>query len=147
MSYFIWLILVVIAVVVEMILPTFFALFAGVGFLGAGVCAYFFPESLFAQLIIASIFMVVGAIVFKQKHFADTTTAGVGTHNEFVGIMGKTLTPLSQHEEGDVELYESVVSNRHWRALSVEGDIDVGCEIQIVEVRGNTLLVEKQTKG
>jgi hypothetical protein len=147
MSYFIWLILVVIAVVIEMILPTFFALFAGVGFLGAGICAYFFPESLFAQLIIASIFMVIGAIIFKQKHIADSTTAGVGTHNEFVGIMGKALTPLYEHEEGDVELYESVVSNRHWKALSISGEIDVGCEIQIVEVRGNTLVVEKHIKG
>lgn len=147
MSYFIWLIFVVIAVVVEMILPTFFALFAGVGFLGAGVCAYFFPESLFAQLIIASIFMVVGAIIFKQKHFADSTTAGVGTHNEFVGIMGKVLTPLTKHQEGDVELYESVVSNRHWRAVSVGGEIEAGSEIQIVELHGNTLIVEKHIKG
>jgi membrane protein implicated in regulation of membrane protease activity len=36
MSYFIWLILSVIAFVVEMMLPTFFSLFAGIGFLGAG---------------------------------------------------------------------------------------------------------------
>ncbi|MFA6143944.1 MAG: NfeD family protein [Sulfurimonas sp.] len=147
MSYFIWLIFVVIAVVIEMILPTFFALFAGVGFLGAGVCAYFFPESLFAQLIIASLFMVIGAIIFKQRHIADSTTAGVGTHNEFVGIMGKTLTYLTEHQEGDVELYESVVSNRKWKALSVGGKIEAGEEIQIVEVRGNTLIVEKQIKG
>lgn len=69
MSYFIWLILGVVAFVVEMMLPTFFALFAGIGFLAAGAVAYFFPESFFWQLIVASLFMIIGAIVFKKETF------------------------------------------------------------------------------
>lgn len=147
MSYFMWLIFAVIAVVIEMILPTFFALFAGMGFLVAGAVAYFYPESLFWQIIIASVFMVIGAIIFKNKYIADRTTAGVGTHNEFVGILGKAMSSLSQHKEGDVELYESVVSNRHWKALALTSDIEAGSEIKIVEVRGNTLIVEQHSKG
>lgn len=147
MSYFMWLILGVIALVIEMILPTFFALFAGVGFLIAGVVAFFAPEALFWQLIIAAIFMIIGAIIFKNKHIADSSTAGVGTHNEFVGILGKATTPLSQHEEGDVELYEPVVSNRHWKALTEASDIETGVEIEIVELRGNTLIVKKHIQG
>lgn len=147
MSYFIWLIFTVIAVVIEMILPTFFALFAAMGFLIAGVVAFFAPDALFWQLIIAAIFMVIGAIVFKNRHIADSSTAGVGTHNEFVGILGKTITSLSVHKEGDVELYESVVSNRHWKALTLGEEIEAGEEIHIVEVRGNTLIVEKHIQG
>ena len=147
MSYFVWLSLGVIAIVIEMILPTFFALFAGIGFFAAGAVAYFLPESIFWQIIIASVFMIIGAIVFKKRHLADGSTSGVGTHNEFVGILGKATSPLSQHQEGDVELYESVVSNRHWKALSLNSDIEAGAEIQIVELRGNTLIVEKHTQG
>lgn len=146
MSYFIWLIFAVIAFVIEMILPTFFALFAAAGFLVAGVVAYFFPESLFWQVIIASVFMVIWAILFKNGHIADGNTSVVGTHNEFVGILGKALTSISEHVEGDVELYESVVGNRHWKALSISGEIDEGCEIQIVELRGNTLIVKINSK-
>ena len=146
MSYFIWLILAVIAFVIEMILPTFFALFAGVGFLVAGVVAYFFTGSLFWQIIAASVFMVLGAVLFKMRHIADASTTAVGTHNEFVGILGKALTPISEHEEGDVTLYESVVSSRLWRAMSTSGVIEEGCEIEIVAVRGNTLIVKKHTK-
>lgn len=146
MSYFIWLIFAVIAFVVEMILPTFFALFAGVGFLSAALVAYFFTESFFWQVIVASAFMVIGAILFKMRHIADANATAVGTHNEFVGILGKALTSISEHEEGDVELYESVVSSRLWRALSSSGEIQTGSEIQIVEVRGNTLIVKKITK-
>ena len=147
MSYFIWLIFAVIAFVIEMILPTFFALFAAAGFLVAGAVAYFFPESLFWQLIIASIFMIVGAIVFKNRNIADSSTSVVGTHNEFVGILGKVITPLSVHEEGDVELYEPVVSNRHWKAFAQSSEIEMGAEIEIIEVRGNTLIVEKHIQG
>ncbi len=147
MSYFMWLIFAVIAVVIEMILPTFFALFAGVGCLAAGVVAYFYPDHLFAQVIMASVFMIIGAIVFKNKHIADSSTSGVGTHNEFLGILGKALSPISIHEEGDVELYESVVSNRHWKALAQDLDIETGAQIEIVEVRGNTLIVKKHIQG
>lgn len=147
MSYFVWLIFGVIAIVIEMMLPTFFALFAGVGFFAASAVAYFLPESIFWQIIIASVFMIIGAIVFKKRHLADGSTSGVGTHNEFVGIRGKATSPLSQHQEGDVELYESVVSNRHWKALALNSDIEAGAEIKIVELRGNTLIVEKHTQG
>lgn len=147
MSYFIWLILGVIAIVIEMILPTFFALFAGIGFFAAGAVAYFLPESLFWQIIIASVFMIIGAIVFKKRHIAEGTTSGVGTHNEFVGILGKAMTSLSTHQEGDVELYESVVSNRYWKALAQDLEIEAGSEIEITEVRGNTLIVKKHIKG
>lgn len=141
-----WLIFSVIAFVIEMMIPTFFALFAGAGFLIAGVVAYFFPESLFWQVNIASVFMIIGAILFKNRHIADNKTTVLGTHNEFVGILGKALTPISEHVEGDVELYESVVSSRLWRALSISGEIDEGCEIQIVELRGNTLIIKKYNK-
>lgn len=147
MSYFIWLILGVIALVVEMNLPTFFALFAGIGFLAAGGVAYFYPDSLFWQLIIASAFMVIGAIVFKKRHIADTAASGVGTHNEFVGIRGRAQSVLNEHTEGDVQLYESVVSSRQWKALSANGEIDAGSEIQITALHGNTLIVEKYIKG
>ncbi|MFH0708865.1 MAG: NfeD family protein [Pseudomonadota bacterium] len=147
MSYFVWLIFAVIAFVIEMILPTFFALFAGMGFLIAGAVAFFAPEALFWQLIVAAVFMIIGAIVFKNKHIADSNTVGVGTHNEFVGILGKAISNLSPNEEGDVELYESVVSNRHWKALAQDFEIEEGSEIEIVEVRGNTLIVKKHIKG
>jgi hypothetical protein len=147
MSTFIWLILGVFALVIEMMLPTFFALFAGIGFLAAGAVAYLFPELFFWQLIIASVFMIVGAIIFKKKNMAESDTSVVGTHNEFVGICGKALTSLSQHEEGDVELYEPVVSNRQWKALAQDAEIDMNAEIEIVEVRGNTLIVKKHIQG
>ena len=147
MSTFIWLILGVVAFVIEMMLPTFFALFAGIGFIAAGAVAYFFPEYFFWQLIVASLFMIIGAIVFKKKHMAESDTSGVGTHNEFVGICGKAVTSLSQHEEGDVELYEPVMSNRQWKALAEVSQIEMGAEIQIVEVRGNTLIVKKHIQG
>jgi membrane protein implicated in regulation of membrane protease activity len=143
MSFYIWLILGVVALVVEMTIPTFFALFAGVGFFIAAGVAFLYPDALFWQLIVSAVFMVIGAIVFKNRHIAQGTTKGVGTHNEFVGICGKALTSLGKHEEGDVELYESVVSNRHWKALSVEELIDARDEVEIVELRGNTLLVKK----
>ncbi|MBA3025115.1 MAG: NfeD family protein [Sulfurimonas sp.] len=143
MSYYIWLILAVLAFVIEMNIPTFFALFAGVGFLFSAVVAYFMPESLFWQIIIASVFMLIGALIFKKKHIADSPSSKVGTHNEFVGIEGVVLVSLSAHVEGEVELSEPILGSRRWPALCLDGEAEVGREIKIVELRGNTLVVTK----
>lgn len=143
MSYYIWLILGVVAFVAEMTLPTFFALFAGVGFLAAAAVSFFFPESLFWQLIIASAFMIIGAVVFKKRGMGDDAQDSVGTHNEFVGIKGAALTMITPHLEGEVNLYEPVLGGRRWPAVSADGEIEVNAEIRIVKVSGNTLIVEK----
>jgi len=143
MSYYIWLIFGVIAFVIEMMIPTFFALFAGVGFLAAAAVSFFLPESLFWQLIIASVFMIIGAVVFKKRGMGDDTQDAVGTHNEFVGIKGMALTELSPHQEGEVSLYEPVLGGRHWPAVSMDSVIEVNAEIRIVKLNGNSLIVEK----
>lgn len=144
MSYYIWLMLAVLAFVVEMNIPTFFALFAGIGFLFSAGVAYFLPESLFWQIIVASIFMFIGAVIFKKKHIADSVSSKVGTHNEFVGIEGVVLVSPSAHIEGEVELSEPILGSRRWPALCLDGEVEVGTEIKIVELRGNTLVVTKK---
>lgn len=143
MSYYIWLIAGVIAFVIEMMIPTFFALFAGVGFLAAAAVSFFLPESLFWQLIIASVFMIIGAVVFKKRGMGDDAQDTVGTHNEFVGIKGVALTLITPHLEGEVNLYEPVIGGRHWPAVSAGGEIEANTEIRIVKLSGNTLIVEK----
>lgn len=128
---------------IEMMIPTFFALFAGVGFLAAAAVAFFLPASLFWQLIVASVFMIIGAVVFKKRGMGDEPQDTVGTHNEFVGIKGIALTMISAHEEGEVSLYEPVIGGRHWPAVSTDGEIAANSEIRIVKLSGNTLIVEK----
>lgn len=143
MSYFLWLIFAVIAFVLEMIMPTFFAMFAGVGFLVAAGIAYIFPDSLFLQLVVASVFMIIGAIVFKKNRIADGSDTAVGTHDEFIGIEGIVIKPVSVHKEGEVELYEPIVGTRQWSALSSEGEITTGEQISVVKLNGNTVIVSK----
>lgn len=143
MSYFIWLMLGVVAIVIEMMIPTFFALFTGIGFLFAAIVAFFYPESLFLQLVSVSIFMVLGVIVFKKKNMADVETNKVGTHDEFVGIEGVVTALVSSSKEGEVELSTPILGMRAWPAISNDSEIDVDSKIKIVQLQGNTVLVEK----
>lgn len=142
-SYSMWLILGVIAFVVEMMMPTFFSLFAGVGFCCAAAVSFFFPELMSLQLIVASVFMIIGAIVFKKRRFGDSGQNTVGTHNEFVGIHGIVKRSLSQHHEGEVELYEPIVGTRIWAAVSSGVELSAGDEVQVIKLNGNTVIVEK----
>ena len=143
MSYYIFLILAIIAFVIEMMIPTFFALFTGIGFLFAALVAIFYPESLLLQLIAVSIFMIVGTIIFKRNKIADVKANKVGTHNEFVGIEGIVKVSLSAAKEGEVELSTPIVGSRVWPAITLDDEIEVGSKIKIVELQGNTLLVKK----
>lgn len=144
MSYYIWLMLSVLAFVIEMNIPTFFALFAGIGFLFSALVAFLLPEALFWQLIVSSTFMVIGVLVFKKNHIADSPAFNVGTHNEFVGKYGVVVISVSVHIEGEVELSEPILGTRRWPAVCLDGEIEVGNEVKIVELRGNTLVVEKK---
>ena len=95
------------------------------------------------QLIVASIFMIIGAIVFKKRRFGDSGQSTVGTHNEFVGIEGIVKRALSEHDEGEVELYEPIVGNRLWLAVSSGEELSEGDEVRVVKINGNTVIVEK----
>ncbi len=142
MSYYVWLSLGVGAIVIEMMIPTLFSLFVGIGFFAAGVVAYFFPEKVFVQLFTAAITMVIIAILFRKSEKNHVALSEVGTHNEFVGVVGKALTPLSAYDEGDVLFAQSVMSARQWSALSLNDPIEQGTRVEIVSVSGNTLIVK-----
>lgn len=143
MSYFIWLMLAVVAFVIEMMVPTFFALFTGIGFVFAAIVAFFYPESFFLQLISVSVLMIIGVIVFKKNNIANVAVNKVGTHNEFIGIEGVVMTSLFSDKEGEVELSTAILGSRSWPAITLGNEIGVGSKIIIVELRGNTLVVEK----
>lgn len=142
MSYYTWLSLGVGAIVIEMMIPTLFSLFIGIGFFAAGAVAYFFPEMIFVQLFTAAVTMVIIAILFRRREDNHAALSEVGTHNEFVGVVGKALTPLSAYDEGEVLFAQSVMSARQWNALSLNDPIDEGTSIEIVSVLGNTLIVK-----
>jgi membrane protein implicated in regulation of membrane protease activity len=142
MSYYTWLSLGVGAIVIEMMIPTLFSLFIGIGFFAAGAVAYFFPEMIFVQLFTAAVTTVIIAILFRRREDNHAALSEVGTHNEFVGVVGKALTPLSAYDEGEVLFAQSVMSARQWNALSLNDPIDEGTSIEIVSVLGNTLIVK-----
>lgn len=142
MSYYTWLSLGVGAIVIEMMIPTLFSLFIGIGFFAAGAVAYFFPEMIFVQLFTAAATTVIIAILFRRREDNHAALSEVGTHNEFVGVVGKALTPLSAYDEGEVLFAQSVMSARQWNALSLNDPIDEGTSIEIVSVLGNTLIVK-----
>jgi len=126
-----------------MMIPTFFALFTGIGFLFAALVAIFYPDAFFIQMIAVSLFMVIGVIIFKKKRIADIKANRVGTHNEFVGVEGVAKVSLSADKEGEVELSTPIVGSRFWPAITLGEEIESGCKIKIVELQGNTLLVKK----
>ena len=132
----------VVAFVVEMMMPTFFAMLAGFGFLASAAISYFYPDTLVFQIIAAAVVMVIGAVILKKQKIGDADHDVVGTHNEFAGIKGKVLSTLTEEEEGEVELYEAIIGNRRWHALSTKGSIEPNTTIKVTQLRGNTLIVE-----
>ena len=88
--------------------------------------------------------MFIGVVIFKKNRIADSPSSRVGTHNEFIGNYGVIITSLCDNKEGEVELLEPILGTRSWPAVCINGAMEAGSEIKIVELRGNTLVVEKK---
>ncbi len=84
-----------------------------------------------AAVIILSLFLLVMLYVFLPQLKRPQTGK-----EEITGLMGTTLTGLNPH--GQIK-----VKGEIWNARSLEGRIEKGCKVKIVDMEGLELLVEK----
>ena len=144
MSWYIWAILGVLAIVFEVASPTFFAGFIGVGFFLSALLAYFQPDSLTMQICIALVGMFVGSLVFKRQKIANTTSSKLGQSDEFIGIRGKAESDFKEAIQGNVTFVSPVLGNAQWKAVSENGaEISCGATVEIVAIHGTYLVVRQ----
>ncbi|TWV80803.1 NfeD family protein [Moraxella sp. VT-16-12] len=139
-----WLVFGLLLITAEMFIPTFFVLWFGVGAVLTAVIGLIVPLSLlWSVLIWLFLSLVFIGIWFKfiQPNFKNRTKAGLGA-SVIIGETGMVVKSPTQNNAGVVRFATPKAGASEWACRSSDV-LMVGDRVQIVDIIGNELLVEK----
>ena len=144
----IWGILGLALIALEMLSGTLYILWFGIAALGLCALTYLFPNlGVTWQLVIFAILSIGSLAIWKQFYQRKQDDSSIGqSRGEEIGRIGIITQAVSARENGSIEFPQGVLGSRQWAALSDE-EIAVGTEAQIVAVEGNRLRVRTVRSG
>jgi len=138
-----WIVGGIVLVLAELVIPSFFIVWFGLGALLVGLLALAFDLSLTAQLAtwtLASLAMVgLWFRVFKQSFVK--TRAGTAD-GEVIGEIGLLVSAVAPFERGKVRFQRPVLGSDEWVCLA-DTAIAPGERVKVVAVEGSFLKVSK----
>ncbi len=140
----IWAVLGLILLALEMATGTFYILWFGVAGLCLAIVTWIFPEiSMPIQLVLYAV-LSLGALWFWKKHEKKfQVNARIGqSQGEEIGRIGVLINACSPAQSGVIRFTQGLMGSREWAAVSNTA-INEGEQAKVVAVEGNTLRVEK----
>jgi hypothetical protein len=138
-----WIVGGIVLVLAELVIPSFFIVWFGLGALLVGLLALAFDLSLTAQLAtwtLATLAMVfLWFRVFKQSFVK--TRAGTAD-GEAIGEIGLLVGAVAPFERGKVRFQRPVLGSDEWVCLA-DTAIAAGDRVKVVAVEGSFLKVSK----
>ncbi len=137
-----WMVLGMVLVALEMLVPTFFLMWFGLGALLVGVLTLFAQPAFAAQLVlwaIASLAMM--AIWIKWFKVPDRNRTGQAKEG-VIGIAGLLTRPVTETGNGEILFQRPVLGSDRWPVVA-DAPIAAGEKARVVDVLGQTLKVEK----
>ena len=140
----IWLIAAVAFIATDAHLQAFYAVFLGLGAIAACIAAVLGGQLWLQGVLFAGVTGVgIGVLRPPLGRWLDSrvtplTAVPGGTHGGFVGQQTETLDAVGDEQHaGHVQL-----GNERWRAVTdVEGGISAGVKVEVIALRGTTMLV------
>lgn len=138
----IWAILGVILLGVEMLTGTFYILWFGFAALCLALLMFLMPSTSTAmQLLAFSVLSVTSLGVWKLKYSDTPPKLRVGqSHSEAIGAVGNLLEPVSPQQLGRIGFTLPVMGSRQWVVASDEA-IMPGEQAEVIGIEGNYLKV------
>lgn len=138
-----WIVGGIVLVLAELMIPSFFIVWFGLGALLVGLLTLAFDLSVTAQLAtwtLASIAMVVLWFrVFKQS-FQKTR---VGTADgEVIGEVGLLVTAVAPFERGKVRFQRPILGSEEWICMA-DAAIAAGERVKVISIEGSFVKVGK----
>lgn len=138
-GWVVWLIIAGCLLIAEMLTLTFYLLWLGVGALFGAAVALAAPESLFVQVIAASIVSLL--LILGSKRILRRFRAGKGYKDAVDALVGKTavvMQDITNQSNGIVKIGGDV-----WSATADEY-IGQGEKVKVVERRSTVLYVRRE---
>lgn len=140
----IWAIIGLGLLALEMSTGTFYILWFGVAGLFLAVATWIFPEiSMPIQLILYAI-LSLGALWIWKKHEKNIQiNARVGqSQGEEIGRIGMVVSTCCPTQQGLIQFTQGLMGSKEWAAVS-NATINEGEQAKVIAVEGNALRVEK----
>jgi len=142
LQWWIWLVLGFGLILLELVLPTFFIIWFGIGAVAVGIIAGLVPGlSLASELVIwvvlSSLTVALWFKVLKPRKADNRWTA-----DEVIGEVGLLTAPVSEFQKGRVRFQKPILGNEEWICVAAS-DIASGERVRIVAIEGNTVRVTK----
>jgi len=139
MQWWIWLLFGIGLILLELVLPTFFILWFGIGAVLVSLVALLAPSlQLDMQgllwIAFSSITTVVWFKVFRKKPDVRWTADSV------IGEVGLLTASVSPFQKGRVRFQKPILGNEEWICVA-DSDIAAGQRVRLAAVEGNTARV------
>lgn len=137
-----WVVLGMVLIGIEMLTPTFFLLWFGLGALLVGALVAVLPLGFAAQVVswaVASLLMT--GVWLKYFKNPDRTHAGQAKEG-VLGVTGLVTRAIPEMGSGEMLFQRPVLGSDRWPAVS-DTPIAAGDKAKIVDVLGQTLKVAK----
>lgn len=137
--FWLWLILGAVLILIEIIVPSFYALFIGVSALIVGTLVYFCPTSSFMLQGIVFITLSFVSLTLFIKFIRPRLKPAL--EGQLEGEVGVLVRKSGEHE-GEIRFFTPVRGNDLWKVKSDEAlDIDAYYKVVSVEEKTNILTV------
>lgn len=140
-----WMVLGILLVLFELFLPSFTALWFGVGAFVVGILFWLMPTLLLETQIIIWVILSIALTTFWFKVLKplsfEKTKAGL-PREAILGQVGTVIKPPSLEHTGLVRFSVPVLGSDEWLCRS-QDVLQVGDRIQVIEILGNEIVVKK----
>jgi membrane protein implicated in regulation of membrane protease activity len=137
-----WVVLGMVLIGIEMLTPTFFLMWFGLGALLLGGVVAVLPLGFTAQVLGWAVTSLLMAGVWL-KYFKNPDRTHAGQAKEGVlGVTGLVTRAIPEMGEGEMLFQRPVLGSDRWPAVA-DAPIPAGEKAKIVDVLGQTLKVEK----
>lgn len=144
--YWHWLVFGMLIAMVEIFLPSFTALWFGLGALLVGVIMLLWPDITTSWQIfiwaIASIVFTLAWFKYFKPLAVDRTKAGM-SREAIVGETAQVVKASNGEDRGTLRFATPILGNEEWPFIANEA-VALGDRVIVKDVSGNTLIVEKR---
>lgn len=143
--YWHWIVLGIVMMALEIILPSFVALWFGAAAIIVGIIVLIIPSM---SLSIQVLCWVVIAIIFTWLWFKfmqplskDRTKAGL-SREAIIGETAQVLSPPSSDRRGVLRFSVPILGADEWSFLC-DDEVEAGDRVRVSDISGNSLIVVK----
>jgi inner membrane protein len=142
-AMWIWGVIGLILLALEMATGTFYLLWFGVSALCVTLAVWLFPGiSYVLQLFLFAVLSIGSLAIWKTYYKKTETHSRVGqAQGEEIGRVGTVIEACSATHMGKIRFTQGLMGSREWPAVANEA-IAIGVEARIIAVEGNALRIQ-----